>query len=105
VRDRSGGAHRARRDHHAFGAERTRGKDRRHVGGAVQDRRPRAQVGEREPHLVFDGLLAPLREHEVRLDLRRVQRLEQADPEDGAGGAGDADDDALHVPSPQSRSA
>ena len=32
----------------------------------------------------------------MRLDSGGVERLEQAHAEDGAGGAGDADDDALH---------
>jgi hypothetical protein len=55
-----------------------------------------AQIGEGEAQLVLDGLLAPLGQHEVRLDPGGAEGFQQAHAEDRAGGAGDADDDAFH---------
>jgi hypothetical protein len=59
--------------------------------------RPRTKIGEREPGLVLDGLLAPLREHEVGLDPGGAERFEQAHAEDRTSRAGDAYDDALRI--------
>src|ERR1044071_7513672 len=41
-----------------------------------------------------EGARRPLADDEMRFDARAVEHLEQADAEDGSGGAGDADDEA-----------
>jgi hypothetical protein len=82
----------ARRDDHPVRAKRAAGDRRSHVTGGIHRVRQPLDLFPGVAGLVQQRPRAPLADHQVRLDLRLAQPLEQPDAVGNAGGAGDADD-------------
>src|SRR6185369_8018921 len=96
VRDGAERAHGAWHHHHAVGEERAGGDLRRHVGGVVMDGSQLRHLLHGVGRLMLERAARPTADNEVGFHLAFFKRLEQPDPQDGAGCAGQGYDQTPH---------
>src|SRR5438045_1340254 len=88
--------HRTRHDRHTIGFERA-GRDRSaHVALAMNDAGTRAYLLDSVARLVLKRALRPFADDKVAFNRAALERLEHPHAEDGAGGAGHADNEPPH---------